>query len=197
MTNHKPLLSIFSPSKATPAPPVSRLARWALTLIQYDYITKYRKTSEHGNADALSHLPNGPDKKFDTGEDGADTGTVCTIRSISSHLQLHNPNVRRKETAKTLHSLLHNAIAKNAGQNMKPNRHVKLKQHRIHKFKLTSALLRKSRALSAVKMGLCRMVPESSYLKLFRRSTQAVTSWSLWHRNNEAVGQNSSLLARD
>ena len=94
MTDHKPLLSVFSPTKATPPLAANRLAMWALTSSQYDYVIDYRK---HGNADALSHLPNGPDKKFDIGEDGADT-----IRSISSHLQLHNPNVLRKETSKDI-----------------------------------------------------------------------------------------------
>ena len=71
-----------------------------LTLSQYDYVIECRKTSEHGNVDALSRLPKEPFKMFDIGEDGADTDTVCTIRSISSHLQLHNPNVLRKETSK-------------------------------------------------------------------------------------------------
>ena len=64
VTDHKPLLSIFSPTKATPALAANRLARWALTLSQYDYVIKYRKTSEHGNVGVLSRLPNGPDKEF-------------------------------------------------------------------------------------------------------------------------------------
>ena len=32
----------------------NRLARWALMLSQYEYSIEYRKSSDHGNADALS-----------------------------------------------------------------------------------------------------------------------------------------------
>ena len=65
VTDHKPLLALFGPTKPTPALAANRLARWALTLSQYDYTIEYRKTSEHGNADILSRLPIGPDAKFD------------------------------------------------------------------------------------------------------------------------------------
>ena len=60
VTDHKPLLALFGPTKPTPALAGNILARWALTLSQYDYIKEYRKTSEHGNADVLSRLPIGP-----------------------------------------------------------------------------------------------------------------------------------------
>ena len=57
VTDHKPLLNLFSPSKGTPAVAANRLAKWALTLSQYDYTIEHRKTSDHGNADTLSRLP--------------------------------------------------------------------------------------------------------------------------------------------
>ena len=57
VTDHKPLLSLFGPTKATPQLAADRLARWALMLSQYEYTVEYRKTSDHGNADALSRLP--------------------------------------------------------------------------------------------------------------------------------------------
>ncbi|KAL5517164.1 hypothetical protein EMCRGX_G002655 [Ephydatia muelleri] len=60
--NHKPLIALFGP---TPALAANRLARWALMLSQYQYSIEYRKTSDHGNADALSRLPVGPDANFD------------------------------------------------------------------------------------------------------------------------------------
>ena len=46
VSDHKPLLSLFSPNKATPA---NRPARWALFLSQYNYTIEYCKTSLHGN----------------------------------------------------------------------------------------------------------------------------------------------------
>ena len=100
VTDHKPLLSIFSPTKAIPSITANRLARWALTLSQYEYEIEYRKTSDHGNADALSRLPKGPDTIFDSYEDGADVDTICTIQSISKQLKPTDPGILRKETEK-------------------------------------------------------------------------------------------------
>ncbi|GFR83010.1 transposon Tf2-9 polyprotein [Elysia marginata] len=65
VTDHKPLIALFGPTKPTPALAANRLARWALTVSQYDYTIEYRKTSAHGNADALSRLPAGADPSFD------------------------------------------------------------------------------------------------------------------------------------
>ena len=79
VTNHKPLLVLFHPQKGTPTLAANCLARWALTLSQYDYSIEYRKTSEHGNADTLSRLPVGKDIQFDREEETADISTVCTI----------------------------------------------------------------------------------------------------------------------
>ena len=59
MTDHKPLMSLFGPHKATPALAANRLARWALFLNQFQYTIEYRKTAHHSNADALSRLPQG------------------------------------------------------------------------------------------------------------------------------------------
>eukprot|EP00731_Ephydatia_muelleri_P007450 Em0003g1698a len=83
ITDHKPLIALFGPTKATPALAANRLARWALMLSQYQYCIEYRKTSDHGNADALSRLPVGPDANFDGEESEADVDTVCSIKTIS------------------------------------------------------------------------------------------------------------------
>ena len=100
VTDHKPLLALFGPTKATPALAANRLARWALMLSQYQYTIEYRKTSDHGNADALSRLPVGPDSQFDEEEDMADVDTVCTIKIIGSQLNPMDPGILAKESGK-------------------------------------------------------------------------------------------------
>ena len=69
VTDHKLLISMFGPNTTTPMLAANRLARWSLMLSQYDYTIEYRSTKQHGNADALSRLPVGPDLPFD-GEEG-------------------------------------------------------------------------------------------------------------------------------
>ena len=100
VTDHKPLLSLFGPTKATPQLAANRLARWALMLSQYEYTVEYRKTSDHGNADALSRLPAGPDSCFDGEESKADTDCICSIKTIGLQLNPGDPSVLPKETAK-------------------------------------------------------------------------------------------------
>ena len=55
-TDHKPLVHIFG-AKKMPDMGTSRIIRWALFLMEYDYEIIYRKTSEHSNCDMLSRLP--------------------------------------------------------------------------------------------------------------------------------------------
>ena len=100
VTDHKPLIVLFGPTKATPALAANRLARWALTLSQYQYTIEYRKTCDHSNADALSRLPVGPDASFDEEEDEADVDTVCTIKTVSLQLDPTDPGTMAKESAK-------------------------------------------------------------------------------------------------
>ena len=56
-TSHKPLLGLLHPEKATPLMASSRMQRWALTLLAYEYELLYRTGNENGNADGLSRLP--------------------------------------------------------------------------------------------------------------------------------------------
>ncbi|XP_037930430.1 uncharacterized protein K02A2.6-like, partial [Teleopsis dalmanni] len=65
VTDHKPLVSILNPIHQLPSMTSHRLQRWAIILMAYQYDVRYRKTTEHGNADALSRLPVGEDKTFD------------------------------------------------------------------------------------------------------------------------------------
>lgn len=57
ITDHKPLTAIFNTQTAIPSLAALRMQRWALTLLSYNYDIVYRKSKEHGNADALSRLP--------------------------------------------------------------------------------------------------------------------------------------------
>ena len=100
VTDHKPLTALFGPSKGTPLLAANRLARWALWLNQFDYSIEYRKTADHGNADALSRLPLGDDIAFDGEESGDDLDMVCAIRVLSLQVKPLDPNVLRQETSK-------------------------------------------------------------------------------------------------
>ena len=55
----------------------NRLARWALMLSQFNYKIECRKTKDHANADAPSHLSLQEDSKFDAEESEDDTLMVC------------------------------------------------------------------------------------------------------------------------
>ena len=57
LTDHRPLTTILSPSKAIPSMAAARLQRWALILAAHNYTIKYRRAADHGNADGLSRLP--------------------------------------------------------------------------------------------------------------------------------------------
>ena len=72
LTDYKPLLTIFGPDKSLPVMSLQhlqRLQRWALLLIGHDCDIRYRSSTEHTNAAALSRLPAGPDVTFDREEE--------------------------------------------------------------------------------------------------------------------------------
>nr|KAG5706589.1 hypothetical protein BaRGS_028760 [Batillaria attramentaria] len=100
VTDHKPLTALFGPKKGTPLLAANRLARWALWLNHFDYTIEYRKTADHGNADALSRLPSGDDIDFDREESGEDTDMVCAIRVLSLQVKPFGSNILRQESGK-------------------------------------------------------------------------------------------------
>ena len=55
-TDHKPLQYIFNPSNQIPKVVSARLARWAITLMAYDYDVHYTSGQDIGHADAMSRL---------------------------------------------------------------------------------------------------------------------------------------------
>ena len=56
VTDHKPLLGLLKEDCATPPQASSRIKRWSLFLSSYQYTLRFRNTSAHANADALSRL---------------------------------------------------------------------------------------------------------------------------------------------
>jgi hypothetical protein len=57
VTDHKPLVTLFNPSKSIPEVAADRIKRWAIYLMSYSYNLKYRSSEKHSNADVLSRLP--------------------------------------------------------------------------------------------------------------------------------------------
>jgi hypothetical protein len=79
VTDHKQLVSIFSPDRYIPVLTAQRLQRWALTLMAYQYRICYKSTTRHGNADGLSRLPEGTDLNFDKQESEESTEISHTL----------------------------------------------------------------------------------------------------------------------
>ncbi|XP_046548469.1 uncharacterized protein K02A2.6-like [Haliotis rubra] len=57
VTDHRPLLRLFSPSKETPVMAASRIKRWGLILASFNYEIEYRTSKQNAPADGLSRLP--------------------------------------------------------------------------------------------------------------------------------------------
>ena len=75
-------------------------------LSQYDYSAEFRKTQQHGNADALSRLLTGSDLQFDREEMGEDVDNVHTIHMVSRQMVQDDPRLLIKETSKIQSSLI-------------------------------------------------------------------------------------------
>ncbi|BHF79290.1 hypothetical protein SprV_0602241000 [Sparganum proliferum] len=56
LTDHKPLLSIFGSKKGIPVYSAGRLQRWATILLGYDFDIRHCRTTDFGQANALSRL---------------------------------------------------------------------------------------------------------------------------------------------
>ena len=94
LTDHKPLLTIFSPKKGIPIMAAHRLQRWAIILAAYTYEIQYKPTAKHGNADTLSGLPIADDKQFER-----DHSLALELNHIHS-LQMEQLLLRATDVAK-------------------------------------------------------------------------------------------------
>ena len=94
ITDHKPLLAIFSPDKTIPTLTAQRLQRWALTLMAYRYDIRYKPTDEHGNADCLSRLPLGPDSSFDKSETQENEEVIHVLSETFDGLPVTHEQIR-------------------------------------------------------------------------------------------------------
>lgn len=57
ITDHQPLVAIYSPSKSVPVMAAARLQSWPLFLSGHDYSTEFKGTKYHGYADGFLCLP--------------------------------------------------------------------------------------------------------------------------------------------
>lgn len=57
VTDHEPLVKIFSPTAGLPVFSAARMQHYAIFLQAFDYKIKYRNTKDHANADTMSRLP--------------------------------------------------------------------------------------------------------------------------------------------
>ncbi|XP_037942899.1 uncharacterized protein K02A2.6-like [Teleopsis dalmanni] len=68
ITDHQALTTLFNPNRKLPVMALHRLQRWAIVLQAYEYIIRFKSSSQNANADALSRLPCGDDIQFDRKE---------------------------------------------------------------------------------------------------------------------------------
>eukprot|EP00731_Ephydatia_muelleri_P013854 Em0007g1164a len=79
ITDHQPLTALFSPDRNISATAASRLQRQALFLSAYTYTMRYRSTTQHANADALSRLPS---KQQDQAPEDSDDSTAYLVQQL-------------------------------------------------------------------------------------------------------------------
>ena len=92
-TDHRPLFTIFDATKlSTPTRTSCRLARWGLQLSLYKYNIEYCRSSNQGNADALSRLPVGSDQVFDKARQ-QEVEAEQVVASIESQITQKGPIV--------------------------------------------------------------------------------------------------------
>jgi hypothetical protein len=56
ITDHRPLLSMFNPAKSISTTTPNRLQRWAILLIGYKYVIRFKPSEQHANANDKSFI---------------------------------------------------------------------------------------------------------------------------------------------
>ncbi|XP_029163050.1 uncharacterized protein K02A2.6-like [Nylanderia fulva] len=100
ITDHRPLVQIFSPSQSLPIYSAMRMQHYAIFLQGYNYEIEYRKSERHANADCLSRLPvDAPQTVADT-VDAYQLEVIETLPVTASRIEIET----RKD--KTIRELL-------------------------------------------------------------------------------------------
>ena len=94
VTDHKPLVSIFSPDKHFPVLTAQRLQRYAIILMAYQFEIQFKPTKDHGNADGLSRLTTQTDAEFDKFEQRENTEILCNIGEATDGLPLTHAQIQ-------------------------------------------------------------------------------------------------------
>lgn len=129
LTDHRPLVQIFSPAKGLPVYSALRM-HYALFLRAFNYKIQYRQTKAHSNADCLSRLP--IPEKSDHGFDIADAFEIEVIENL--------PNTVSKLVTETDHDpelqIIKNTVL--TGKNLQKENRFHIEQY---EFNIQSGIL--------------------------------------------------------
>lgn len=123
-TDHQPLLALFGSRKGVPVLTASRLQRWALCLMGYQYKIEYVPTKKFGKVDGLSRLPAGEDIEFEEAMK-EEQGIVAALQEDScSKLPLRSGDIaletERDPVLKELVRIVREGWPKAVPQELKP-----------------------------------------------------------------------------
>lgn len=104
LTDHKPLVQIFSPAKPLPHMSATRMQHYAIFLQGFTYDIKYKTSKDNSNADALSRLPLNCEEKFMF--ESADIIEINQIATLPVTVEeIADETLKDKEIIQLLHGL--------------------------------------------------------------------------------------------
>ena len=132
-TDHKPLLTIFSPTKGISSTTANRIQRWALLLSGYNYTIIYKNTKNHANADSFSRLPVKEEcSKFDDDRKYVDRILSSTFSNVPLNSEDISSATEKDEILRKVFRFCKNGWPAKCGEILKI---FKLKQGEISIFK--------------------------------------------------------------